>query len=325
MTTDPHVHRRYGSRLNVAVLTLMVAGVSLGYAFADLAEGASSSPKLALVFRLLALAGALGSLLLYYARFVEPSWIAVTKRNVPFPIADIRVAVVGDFHVGPHKQHRFIERVAAKVNALKPDIVLLVGDFLFDHLADPEHLRPLRSLRAPLGVFAVVGNHDSGHDHLPGLGVTRHPDRSADIVAVLEPLGIRFLRNASATLQYREHRFALAGIDDLWMDSCDVRKALAGVPAGAPTILLSHQPDIILDPASHRASLIVAGHTHGGQVRLPWYGSLSRIPQRLSKKFDRGIIAVGDGTTLAITHGIGETFLPLRFCARPEILLLRTV
>lgn len=309
---------------NLSILTMMVAGVSVGYAAAELAEGVID-PGTVLALRLFALAGALLSLFLFYVRFVEPFWICVTTHRVPFPVEGLRIAVIGDFHVGPHKKDRFVRKAAARANRLKPDLVLLVGDFLFDEHADVEHLEPLRRLHAKLGVFAVTGNHDSGHHHMPRGSHHLSPlDRTDDLDAYLSSLGIRMLRNASVKVGHGESAVTLAGVDDLWMHTSDLRKTLKDVKRGEPCILLSHQPDVILDPASHRADLIVSGHTHGGQMRLPWWGSLSHMPQRLSKNFDRGVFSVGEKTILAITHGIGETFVPLRLFARPEIMVLET-
>lgn len=319
------IFRVPGSRVwNLSILTMMVAGVSVAYAAAELAEGAID-PGTILALRLFSLAGAMFSLFIFYVRFIEPFWIVVTRYRVPFPVAGLRIAVIGDFHVGPHKQDRFVRKAVQRTNRMKPDLVLLVGDFLYNEHADVEHLEPLRHLHARLGVFAVTGNHDSGSHHVPRGSHYRSPlDRTDDLDAYLATLGIRFLRNASITVGHGEETIVIAGVDDLWMESCDLRKALAGVKKGDACLLLSHQPDVILDPASHRADLIVSGHTHGGQMRLPWWGSLSHMPQRLNKNFDRGIFAVGKGTVLAITHGIGETFVPLRLFARPEIMVLET-
>lgn len=320
----PRIHAKNSPYWNSGVLTLMVAGVSVSYAAAELAEGIVDHGTV-LALRLFALSSALFSLLLFYARFIEPFWIAVTRYRVAFPVAGLRVAVIGDFHVGPHKQDRFVRKAAERANRLKPDVILLVGDFLYDHRANVEHLEPLRHLRARLGVFAVMGNHDSGSHHVPGgAHDTRTPDRTPDLDRFLTSIGIRFLRNASVRVGHGDESFAIAGVDDLWMESSDLRKTLKDVEKGEPCLLLSHQPDVILDPASHRADLIVSGHTHGGQMRLPWVGSLSHTPQRLNKKFDRGIFPVGKNTVLAITHGIGETFVPLRFLTRPEIMVLET-
>lgn len=320
----PRIHAKNSPYWNSGVLTLMVAGVSVSYAAAEVAEGVVDHGTI-LALRLFALSSALFSLLLFYARFIEPFWIAVTRHRVAFPVAGLRIAVIGDFHVGPHKRDRFVHKAAQRVNGLKPDLVLLVGDFLYDEHADVEHLEPLRHLHARLGVFAVTGNHDSGSHHVPGNKHYVGPrDRTGDLDTFLGSLGIRFLRNASVTVGHGDEAIVIAGVDDLWMESSDLRKSLAGVKKGDACLLLSHQPDVILDPASHRADLIVSGHTHGGQMRLPWVGSLSHTPQRLNKNFDRGIFSVGKGTTLAITHGIGETFVPLRFLTRPEIMVLET-
>jgi predicted MPP superfamily phosphohydrolase len=320
----PRIHVQNSPYWNSGVLTLMVAGVSVSYAAAELAEGIVDHGTI-LALRLFALSSALFSLLLFYARFIEPFWISVTVHRVTFPVAGLRIAVIGDFHVGPHKQDRFVAKAARRVNRLKPDLVLLVGDFLYDHRAQVEHLEPLRHLHARLGVFAVAGNHDSSSHHVPGgAHSTQDPDRTGDLDRFLTSLGIRFLRNTSVKVGHGDEALAIAGVDDLWMESSDLRRTLKDVNKGEPCILLSHQPDVILDPASHRADLIVSGHTHGGQMRLPWRGSLSHMPQRLSKNFDRGIFSVGKGTILAITHGIGETFVPLRLFTRPEIMVLET-
>lgn len=306
--------------MNRTVLTLMVAGTALAYAAGTLAEAVAEPWRAPLLWAGIALA--LGSFALFYARFVEPSWIRVTKKTVALGVPGLRIAVVGDFHVGPHKRRAFVERAVAKINALRPDIVLLVGDFLFDHAADVAETEPLKGLRSPLGTFAVLGNHDSGA-HGKHAQEEEH-DRSEDVVAFLSPLGVTFLRNRSVAVTHGGKTFHVAGTDDVWMRSHDVAAAFREVPADAPIVLLAHNPDIILDPSSHRAALIVSGHTHGGQVRLPLYGSLTGLPTELNNKFDRGLFPVAEGCTLAITHGIGETFLPLRFLAHPEILLLET-
>lgn len=321
---SPHPHTfflRRGNAINRTVLVLMAAGASLSYSLGSISEGLADPARSVVLW--CGIATALFSLGLFYARFVEPSWIVVTRKKVHVRgIHGLRIAVVGDFHVGPHKQARFVERAVATVNALRPDLVLLVGDFLFDHASDVSHVAPLKGLRAPLGVFAVLGNHDSGA-HGKHATPTEH-DRSDDVVNFLTPLGVTFLRNRSVAVEFRGHHVRVAGTDDVWMKTHDLAEALADIPADTPTILLTHNADTVLDAAAHRADLVVSGHTHGGQVRLPFYGSLTALPQKLNKKFDRGLFPLSDTCTLAITHGIGETFLPLRFFARPEVLLLET-
>lgn len=314
--------RKHHSDWDLAVFAFMAGGISWAYAGATLAESIAND-ALRLALHVSALVAAFGSLAVFYARFVEPFWITVTRRTVALPeCAGLRIAVIGDYHVGPYKRDAFVAKSVAVVNKLKPDLVFLVGDFLYNAYADVEHLAPLGNLKARLGVFAVTGNHDASSDHMPGDKLRARHDRTDDLERFLAQHNVRFLRNASIAVQHRDATVHIAGIDDIWSKSCDLRTALANVPRGEPCVLLSHNPDIILDPMSHRAQLIVSGHTHAGQVRLPWIGSLHPLPQRLSKKFDRGIFEITPKCRLAITHGIGETFVPLRFLTRPEVMLL---
>lgn len=323
-----HIHQGVHGRgfWNLTLAVLCLAGLSVAVAALTLAANADL-----LVVRvtlwLVAFHAMLFTCCIGYARLVEPLWIVVTRKTIAFPTRKpLRIAIIGDFHVNETKNERFLARAAARCNALEPDLVLLVGDFVFNHRSDIAPLAALGALRARYGVYAVVGNHDSSSDHLPGrmTGHRTELDRSDDLQRLLEPLGITFLRNRSVTVTHEHDTVHVAGIDDLWMESCNLHAALKNVPRGAPCILLSHNPDIILDPASHRAHLIASGHTHGGQVRLPWLGALAPLPQRLSKKFDQGLFAVSPACTLAVTHGIGEMHIPLRFLARPEILMLET-
>lgn len=268
------------------------------------------------------LLAALALATLAYSCLIEP-WIIVTKEiGVPFPSAGpLRIAFVSDFHVGPHKGKAFLRRVVKKANALRPDLVLLGGDFLYNHDSDPELLEPLGGLEAPLGVFGVMGNHDSGRDLLYGL-VTENGDRTPDVERVLTRGGIVTLRNEWKKIDGPRGSFVLAGTDDVWMKSYDLGKTLDGIPDGLPVILLTHNPDAVLDERAHRADLVLSGHTHGGQVRLPWLGSLAPIPNEIGRKYDRGTFALPKETTLVVSHGVGESMARPRLFTVPEILLI---
>lgn len=259
-----------------------------------------------------------------YSCFVEP-FVIVTKRiDARAPIPPVTIAFLSDFHVGPHKGKRFLRRLVAKTNALSPDVILLGGDFLYDYQSDVRLLEPLGELKAPLGVFAVMGNHDSGRDVMHGR-VTLTKDRTADVMRVLSAGGIRTLRNEWIRLEKDGVPFALAGTDDAWMEAYDLGKTLADIPAGMPVILLTHNPDAVLDERALRADLILSGHTHGGQVRLPFVGSVVPIPNVLGRKHDRGTFALPKDTTLIVSHGTGESMARPRFLAAPEILRINTV
>jgi predicted MPP superfamily phosphohydrolase len=149
-------------------------------------------------------------MMILYGTFIEPKRI-VTKRRL-LPLANqhgLRIAIASDFHVGPLKAAPFVARVVERINALEPDLVLLPGDFIYDEHSDHRELAPLQRLRSKHGVFAVVGNHDTGSymdlSHKPFRG----PDRSATVAAFLEERGIAVLRNAMRTMNIRGQDIAL--------------------------------------------------------------------------------------------------------------------
>lgn len=263
-----------------------------------------------------------------YGSFIEPQLITVTRASVPFPVSDpLRIAVIADMHAGPYKGARYFRRVVRRINALMPDIVLIAGDFVLTEevTADllPE-LRPLAGLRPAQGTYAAMGNHDHGvYRTAPS---QRRPDDHSDLLeAELTAAGITVLRNTPVTLSFGESTFAVAGVEDAMSGDADILRTLDGIPADVPVILVSHNPDVILDPASSRAALIVAGHTHGGQIRLPWFGPLATLPTHLGRKYDQGIFTLKNGSVLALTRGIGESGPRARLFAPPEIMLIETI
>ncbi len=275
------------------------------------------------VFRLMTI----GSMMLVlYGSFFEPNMLGVTRIAIALPIErPLNIVVLSDFHVGPYKSKAFIQRVVRQTNDLMPDIVILAGDYILQDnvtLAALDPISALKDLRPALGTFAVLGNHDHGvHLVLPGMS-REHTDRSDMIADYLRQMHITVLRNEHVVLSLGTESIAIAGIDDITAKLADLSAALNGIPQDMPVLLASHTPDVILNPLSHRASLVVAGHTHGGQIRLPFIGSLSSLPTRLGKKFDQGLFQVTTDTQLAITRGVGESGPRARLFAPPEILLL---
>lgn len=269
----------------------------------------------------------IGVVLVIRGSFIEPQTITVNTKNVHIKgLPSINIAIVGDPHVGPYKGKMYLRRVVKKVNALKPDLIVLPGDFIYNHHASVSGLEPLKNLNATLGVFAVLGNHDTGHmlHRKKGTFIPyRTPDRTTDVVRALKKLHITVMRNQNRVFHIGKISFALAGSDHCWMDSCDLDQTFEGIPNNIPVVLLSHIPDAVLDKKSDRASLIISGHTHGGQVRLPFIGALYPIPDTLGKHFDQGLFKLKNGNILAITHGIGETMARARLFCPPEILLLK--
>lgn len=267
-------------------------------------------------------------LIVFYGSFIEPQIITVTHVSIPFgTVEPLNIAVISDLHVGPYKGAGFIRRVVARINALHPDAVFIVGDLVLaeevtaDQLAS---LQPLGELSSLLGTYAIMGNHDHSIYRM-GVHLPPVPDHSDAVAERLTSMGVHVLRNESNVIRSGENLFAVAGIEDALSGKADIVETLRGIPHGTPTFLLSHNPDVILDPASLDADIIIAGHTHGGQIRLPWYGALATLPTHLGQKFDQGVFRLGSGATLAITRGIGESGPRARLFAPPEILMIETV
>jgi predicted MPP superfamily phosphohydrolase len=245
-----------------------------------------------------------------YAARVEPTWLAVERVTIPLKhlhsTADgFRIALMGDFHLHPFTQIAFVREAIARANALKPDLVVLVGDFVLQRADSIFELAPvLAQLNAKHGTFAVLGNHDLWTD--------------AQVVRRgLEQAGLPVLDNTGVALSIGRATVYLAGLDDGWSGKPDLRRALDKQPQDAPTILLAHEPDFA-DKYSQdgRVSLQLSGHSHGGQVRLPGIGAL--VLPSFAEKYDQGLYQV-NRMWLYTTRGIGVIGPPVRLNCRPEI------
>jgi uncharacterized protein len=223
----------------------------------------------------------------------------------------LRVALVSDLHSGaPHVDGPRIERLVAEVNAHAPDLVLLLGDYIdpkvrFGSRVAPETVAArLGALRAPLGVVAVMGNHD-------------WENAGPQMRGALRAAGIPVLENDA--MEARDGLW-IAGVDETRFREPNIERALRDVPDGAPTILLSHDPDLF-PQVPDRVALTVSGHLHGGQVGVP----LIRrpfIPSRYGERYARGHVVEG-GRHLYVTAGFGTTGWPVRLFAPPEVVILR--
>jgi hypothetical protein len=234
----------------------------------------------------------------------------VTLPQLPPNTAPIRVALLSDIHVaGPDMPPERLAQIVAQVNALEPDLVLIAGDLVSEkrlatHVYTPaEVVAPLGKLEARLGVVAVPGNHD----HWFGM---------PDLTAELHRRGITLLANAA----HRAGPLVIGGLDDDYTGRADVAATLAGMNGleGAP-IVLSHSPDPFPRlPGSVR--LMLAGHTHCGQIAYPWGGA----PAHLSDYGDRyGCGRIDEeGKVLVVGAGLGTSLIPVRLFTRPEIWLI---
>jgi predicted MPP superfamily phosphohydrolase len=248
--------------------------------------------------------------------FYEASQIRLRRTVVRFPhlplsFAGRTIAVLADFHHGPFVGIDFIRRAVRMANELRPDVFALVGDFAHKGAQAaaqlPSCLEALSQLTAPLGVFAVPGNHDMHN------GGRVYAD-------AIRQTPITDLTNRSLRLSLGGESLWLAGVDDLWWGRPDLRAALRGVPQGAAVVLLSHNPDFAEDHPDSRVGLILSGHTHGGQVYLPGLGAMF-LPSKYGEKYRAGLVQ-GPASQVFVSRGLGEAGIPIRLNCPPEINLL---
>jgi predicted MPP superfamily phosphohydrolase len=218
-----------------------------------------------------------------------------------------RIVQLSDLHLAEGKllTPDRLEVIIQRVNRLRPDLILITGDFV-SHVdaTSRDGISRLRRLDAPDGVFAITGNHDYWS------GVTA-------VVQAVEQAGIRVLCNEHVLIRRQGAALAIAGLDDIWEGQYDLDAALRGIPAGAPVILMAHEPNYAEFVAQDgRVALQLSGHSHGGQVRLPGIGPLA-LPDQ-AYRYPMGLYRIGD-MLLYVNRGIGLAQIPFRFNCRPEI------
>lgn len=246
---------------------------------------------------------AIAVLCLVDAFAIEPSWPKLVKRDATLEglASPVRIALLADLHtkeIGTRER-----RVLAMLEREKPDLILIAGDLSNGH-GRPADVAPfLRRLSAPLGVIAVPGNWDYWRGG-PGAGIAQYA-----------AAGATMLRDEIATPR---DDLAIAGLDDTLQGSPDPAKVLASAPAGKALVVLMHEPGLFDGIAGH-APLALAGHTHGGQGRLPLWGALTTPPgsgRYVDGWYER------DGSHLYVTRGLGTSIIAARFFCRPEVTLL---
>jgi hypothetical protein len=279
-----------------------------------------------------------------YGFAVEPGYrLSITRYRVSpadwTPGLNLSVGVIADVHAGgPLMPAERIRAIAERTNELKPDMVVLLGDFAASHklktrsVAPEEWAKALSVLKAPLGVHAILGNHDWWDD----LAAQRSGKGPVAGRRMLERFGIPVYENDAVRLKKDGHAFWLAGLGDQLAFVKALRRrnrvgarigpkgiddlpgTLAKVTDDAPVILLAHEPDIFAQ-VPKRVSITLSGHTHGGQVRL--FGYSPRVPSRFGNRFAYGHI-VEDNRHLIVSGGLGCSVLPVRIGVPPEVVVV---
>lgn len=243
--------------------------------------------------------------------------LQVTEDTVTLPRwrgwHPVRVAFASDFHAGPTTDPRLLDDACHAIEAVRPELVLLGGDFVSYHGRHVDALtRRLACIEAPLGKYAVLGNHDLYAD-------------DEYLVEQLEEAGVRVLVNEAVRLPAPHEGLVLAGVDDPVQGEMDARRAFRETHETDARLLLMHAPQGLLDMRDETFDLALCGHTHGGQVALP-NGFPLRMPGPLiNRRYSRGRFALRDGATLIVSRGIGFSQLPVRLFAPPEIHVLTLV
>ncbi|MBN1566487.1 MAG: metallophosphoesterase [Acidobacteria bacterium] len=244
--------------------------------------------------------------------FIEPRWLEnktyiINSPDVPPKFHNLKIAFVSDIHHGPYFDISRVRRLVDKVNLQKPDLILLGGDYVH---GSSKYIRPcfneLKALRAPLGVYGVLGNHD----HWEGAALTK---------AEMAASGIVMADNSAFWVAKDGERIKIGGVGDYVEDIQDINPTIGDARKNDFVILLSHNPDYAEDLITDRIDLILSGHNHGGQVTL--FGFWAPIvPSRYGQKYRTGLIDLGLAK-LIVSNGIGTITPPVRLFARPQIVI----
>lgn len=252
-----------------------------------------------------------------YAVLIEPNRLVVRQETIqidnwPRELSGLRIAMIGDIHTGgPFINEKKLRKIVDLTNQQHPDLIVLLGDYMspnswHSHVVEPEITAAvLKDLSAPLGVYSVLGNHDWWYG---GERVRR----------ALEANGIHVLDEEVAEIKWHGSSFWLIGFADLWTRPQHIQETINKVPLGAANIGLSHNPDIFIHMKA--MPLMLAAHTHGGQVKLPILGT-PIVPSYFGPRYTAGHV-FEQGRHMFVTTGIGTSILPVRFRVPPEIVFL---
>lgn len=251
---------------------------------------------------------------------LEPNRPRIVRQNFLLPrwperLNGFTIALLSDFHYDPYFSIHPMRAAIPMVNSLRPDLIVLAGDFVSVPVIGSErkgalaaepcaHL--LRELTAPHGLWAIMGNHDYLTD-------------GKHVTSALQAENIRVLANQSEAIERDGARFWLSGVNDVLSFTADLSKTLHSVPAGEAVVLLAHEPDFADEASRFPIDLQLSGHSHGGQIRIPLLPPLF-LPE-MAQKYFRGTYRIGP-LSLYTTAGLGTVSVPMRLNCPPEITLL---
>lgn len=267
---------------------------------------------------LIAAAFLLGSLILLYARFCEPRWWQIIQIQLPIArlpeaFKGYRIAQISDIHMDGLMNKKRLSNVAQLVNQQEVDIIVITGDFISKNVQGvrDELAESLTHFEATNGTVAVPGNHDYRNS---GINEVRR---------IMQETQIEDLSNTFIKIERGAEKLYFAGLDSLYSGNTRLDQLLEDLPTDAPTILLFHEPDgVDVVAPTERFAAQLSGHTHGGQIRIPFVDALWTPPHGV--RYIQGLHQVGR-TCLYVNRGIGTVRFPLRFFCRPEITIFTLI
>jgi len=240
---------------------------------------------------------------------IEVRRIALPVRGLPSPLEGVSACQISDFHVDRDEDLMRLGRAVELINRQQPELVFLTGDYFSGRETMRRYLtafgRELRQLNPAVATFAIAGNHD-------------HWASFDDIARTLRSAGIEVLSNESRRVIVNHDRLTIVGIDDLWTRRADPARAFREVRSGDCTLVLAHNPDTALYTRHLEPGVMLCGHTHGGVVRLPYYGSPLKSILKLGKQFYAGLNRYRD-FYIYTNRGLGTFWLRVRINCRPEV------
>ena len=241
----------------------------------------------------------------------------ITLSGLPDAFAGMRIVQISDFHFEEFTEAFFLKEIVRRVNALTPDVVVLTGDFvslgpLRRHFAirmGYQCAELLSEIQCPIR-YAILGNHDAGVS-------------APAVTDALLTHGIPVLANRSVPLERGSQRLWFAGVEDALKQRPNLAVALPAGRGNEPVILLAHEPDFADYALGHKIGLVLSGHTHGGQICIPFLPPLF-LPE-LGRRYVHGLFTLDDGLQLSVNRGIGAVLVPFRFRCPPEITVITLV
>jgi uncharacterized protein len=264
----------------------------------------------------------LGSGGYFYANRIEPSLLEINKLEIrhaliPNSFNGMKIVQFSDTHLGFHYNINQFKKLIAKINQLEPDLIFFTGDLLDEPNKYDEinKIAPiLQQLNATIGKFCIYGNHDHG-----GYGSEIYRN-------LMELSNFTVLLNESVLIKQKDGRFiSLLGIDDRMLGKPNLESAMKQVPEDSFKLLLSHAPDVADEAFAYGVHWQLSGHSHGGQVKIPFVGALVIPP--FAQNYPEGLYSIGgvNPLSLYVNRGIGTTRLPFRFMAKPELTLFTLI